>query len=291
MSSVEQIILTWDADANWRPICIEDEPVETLLLPGIPHSIQARRATNRTWGGTLSELRKRVYEHARLNPAVRFVSVTLAHRLETPKEVFVFDLDSTLVRSEGIDELARQRGNYDQMASETEKAMAEGAPFKESLRRRLTLLRGLTRDQVDYVGRQIHFNEGAEALLTSLVKARKYTAITSGGFLELTRTIQERFPAVRIFANRLDFAADDTLTGLVSGPIIGPTEKAECLKRLCREANQLTENSVAFGDGANDLLLFASAGFAIGYRSKKILDGATDLLILSGPLSANLVQL
>lgn len=291
MNIREPIVLTWDASEDWRPSVLKAEPVQEILAPGIPFPIQARQSILESPSLPLSEMRKRLYEEARGNPAVRFISATLARRLETRKEVFVFDLDSTLVNAEGIDELARQRGNYDQVAAETKRAMTEGIPFKESLRRRLSLLKGLTRDQVSYVGKQIHFNEGAEPLLTSLIKSRKYVAIASGGFVELTRPIQERFPQIQIFANRLEWDTSDTLTGMVSGPILGPTEKAECLKRLCREASQLTETSVAFGDGANDLLLFATSGFAIGYRSKKVLDGATDLLILSGPLSANLVQL
>jgi phosphoserine phosphatase len=290
--SALQTIITWDADTRWRPSCLTNEPTTVSTLPGVPTSFRGSRVSfTAPDDTTLSELRKRIYAEARTVPGVQFASVTLPHRLESPKEVFVFDMDSTLVKEEGIDELARQHGNYESVALETKKAMSEGTPFKESLRRRLALLRGLSRDKADYVGRNVHFSDGAEPLLTALTAARKHTAIASGGFVELTAAIQARFPQIQIYANRMEWTAEDTLTGKVLGPIIGPTEKAECLKQLCREVDQLTENSVVFGDGANDLLLFASAGFAIGYKSKSVLDGSTDLLILSGPLNATLVKI
>ena len=187
----------------------------------------------------------------------------------------VFDMDSTLIQQEVIDELARAVGLYDQVAAITEAAMRGEAPytdFEASLRARVALLKGVPTSIWEQLKKDvITFTPGAKELIKCLRKLGWKTAVLSGGFTPLALWVKETLGLDYAFANHLVSDAEvNTLSGelVAEMPIIHASKKRELLLQLAEENNIPLERTIAVGDGSNDLLMMGAAGLGIAFNAK-----------------------
>ncbi len=191
------------------------------------------------------------------------------------RRLFAFDMDSTLIQGEVIDELAKMAGVADQVVGITESAMRGEIEFKESFRRRVALLKGLPEERVlELIGR-IPLAEGAEQLIRTLKVLGYKTAILSGGFTFFARHLQERFGIDYVHANELEMAGG-VVTGQVTGSIIDGAGKAERLRQIAAQEKISLEQVIAVGDGANDLPMLNLAGMGIAFRAKPLVRRSAD---------------
>jgi phosphoserine phosphatase len=185
------------------------------------------------------------------------------------RRLFAFDMDSTLIQGEVIDELAKMAGVADQVVKITESAMRGEIEFQESFRRRVALLKGLPEARVCELAGKIPLAEGAERLISTLKTLGYKTAILSGGFTFFARHLQERFGIDYVYANELEFA-DGAVTGEVSGQIVDGARKAALLREIATQERISLEQVIAVGDGANDLPMLHLAGMGIAFRAKPL---------------------
>jgi len=185
------------------------------------------------------------------------------------RRLFAFDMDSTLIEGEVIDELAKLAGVAGEVVKVTEAAMRGEIEFQESFRRRVTLLRGLKETRVRELLETIPLVEGAEQLIGTLKMLGYKTAILSGGFNFFAKHLQTRLGIDYIFANDLDIV-DGIVSGEVRTPIVDGARKAELLREIARLENISLDQVVAVGDGANDLPMLGIAGMGIAFRAKPL---------------------
>lgn len=185
------------------------------------------------------------------------------------RRLFAFDMDSTLIQGEVIDELAKLAGVADQVVRITESAMRGEIDFRQSFRRRVALLKGLPESRVHELIGRIPLAEGAERLISTLKTLGYKTAILSGGFTFFARHLQQRFAIDYVHANELEFA-NGAVTGQVTGPVVDGARKAALLKEIAEQEKISLEQVVAVGDGANDLPMLNLAGMGIAFRAKPL---------------------
>jgi phosphoserine phosphatase len=185
------------------------------------------------------------------------------------RRLVAFDMDSTLIQHEVIDELAREAGTVAQVSKITEAAMRGEIDFDESLRRRVALLKGLDESVMRRIAERLRLTEGAERLMTALRTFGYKTAIISGGFSFFGRHLQQRLSVDYVYTNDLEIEGGK-LTGKVKGEIVNAARKAEILKQIAARENIALEQTVAVGDGANDLPMLAAAGLGIAFHAKPI---------------------
>jgi phosphoserine phosphatase len=185
------------------------------------------------------------------------------------RRLFAFDMDSTLIEGEVIDELAKLAGVADEVVKVTESAMRGEIEFQESFRRRVALLRGLKETRVRELLDTIPLVEGAEQLIGTLKMLGYKTAILSGGFNFFAQHLQRRLGIDYVFANDLDIV-DGVVSGEVRTPIVDGARKAELLRQIAGQENISLDQVVAVGDGANDLPMLGIAGMGIAFRAKPL---------------------
>jgi phosphoserine phosphatase len=185
------------------------------------------------------------------------------------RRLFAFDMDSTLIEGEVIDELAKLAGVADEVMKVTESAMRGEIEFQQSFRRRVALLRGLPEVRVRELLDSIPLVQGAEPLIGTLKTLGYKTAILSGGFNFFAQHLQKRLGIDYVFANDLDIA-HGVVTGEVRTPIVDGARKAELLRQIAAQENISLEQVVAVGDGANDLPMLGIAGMGIAFRAKPL---------------------
>jgi phosphoserine phosphatase len=185
------------------------------------------------------------------------------------RRLFAFDMDSTLIEGEVIDELAKLAGVGGEVVKVTEAAMRGEIEFQESFRRRVALLRGLKETRVRELLETIPLVEGAEQLIGTLKMLGYKTAILSGGFNFFAQHLQTRLGIDYVFANDLDMV-DGVVSGEVRTPIVDGARKAELLREIARLENISLDQVVAVGDGANDLPMLGIAGMGIAFRAKPL---------------------
>lgn len=183
------------------------------------------------------------------------------------RRLVCFDMDSTLIQAEVIDELARRAGVYDEVAAITEAAMRGEIDFRHSFARRVALLKGLDVGVLRDVAESLPLTEGAERLFKTLKKSGYKTAILSGGFTYFGNYLKQRLGVDYVFANELE-VADGRLTGRHVGEIVDGTKKAELLRLLAIKEDLHLEQCIAVGDGANDLPMLQAAGLGIAFHAK-----------------------
>jgi phosphoserine phosphatase len=191
------------------------------------------------------------------------------------KRLIVFDMDSTLIDAEIIDELAKEAGVESEVKKLTEKAMKGEIVFSEALQERVKLLRGLPVEVLERIYSKIRFTEGARELIKSLKEAGYKIAVVSGGFSYFTDRVKEELGLDYAFGNELEIE-NGKLTGRVKGRIIDAEEKARIVEELARKEGINPENVVAVGDGANDRLMIEKAGLGIAFNAKEALKEVAD---------------
>jgi phosphoserine phosphatase len=191
------------------------------------------------------------------------------------RRLFAFDMDSTLIQGEVIDELAKMAGVGDRVAEITEAAMRGELDFDQSFTRRVALLKGLPAERVFSLLNRIPLADGAERLIRTLRLLGYKTAILSGGFTFFARSLQERLGIDFIHASELEIA-DGMVTGRVLPPIINGARKAALLSEIAEREGISLEQVVAVGDGANDIPMLNLAGMGIAYRAKPLVRQSAD---------------
>jgi len=185
------------------------------------------------------------------------------------RRLVAFDMDSTLIEAEVIDELAKAAGVGDQVSEITERAMRGELDFTQSFKRRVALLKGLDESVLEEIAARLPITEGAERLTSTLKRLGYKTAILSGGFNYFGKKLQQKLGIDYVFANELAIK-DGKVTGEVVGTVVDGARKAQLLREIANKENIALEQTIAVGDGANDLPMLSIAGLGIAFRAKPI---------------------
>lgn len=185
------------------------------------------------------------------------------------RRLVCFDMDSTLIQAEVIDELAKLAGVGEQVQQITEAAMRGELDFQASFRKRVSLLKGLPEKALDAVKTNVPLMDGAERLIRTLKRLGYKTAILSGGFTFVGQELQRRLGIDYLHSNQLDIR-DGVVTGEVLAPIVDGARKAQLLRQIASAENLSLEQVIAVGDGANDLPMLNIAGLGIAFRAKPV---------------------
>lgn len=192
------------------------------------------------------------------------------------KRLVFFDMDSTLVDMEIIDEMAQRVGVFKEVSRITEKAMRGDIDFEESLTQRVALLKGLRVEELEKIRNEMKLSEGAEDLVFTLKKLGFKLGLVSGGFDYFSDYLREKLGLDFSYANQLEIK-NGALTGKVLGKIVDNTHKAKIVNMVSEEQGVLLDQTVAIGDGANDVLMLGQAGLGIAYNAKEKLERAASM--------------
>jgi len=194
------------------------------------------------------------------------------------KRLVQFDVDSTFIEQEAIELLATKAGAFDQVSAITASAMRGELDFEESLRARVGLLKGLPESVIEAVQKEITMTDGAQELVETLHAQGHSVALVSGGFIDIIRPMINSLSIKFYKANQLAIL-DGFLTGELVGPVIDRAAKGAALHEFASASGVELVNTVAIGDGANDLDMMAAAGLSIAFNAKPIVVEAADYAI------------
>ncbi len=194
------------------------------------------------------------------------------------KRLVQLDVDSTFIQQEVIELLAAKAGVLDQVSTITASAMRGELDFEQSLRARVALLKGLPETVIQQVQMEISLTDGAEDLVSLLHAKGHSVALVSGGFIDIIQPLIDSLSITYYKANKLEIV-DGVLTGGLIGAVIDRAAKASALREFALASDVAIENTVAIGDGANDLDMIAIAGLSIAFNAKPIVAAAADLSI------------
>jgi phosphoserine phosphatase len=194
------------------------------------------------------------------------------------KRLVQLDVDSTFIQQEAIELLAAKAGVLKQVAAITASAMRGELDFEESLRARVGLLKGLPESVITEVQKEILLTDGARELVETLHEKGHSVALVSGGFIDIIQPLISALSIRYYKANKLEIVAG-VLTGGLVGPVIDRAAKADALREFAAASEVTLEQTVAIGDGANDLDMMAAAGLSIAFNAKPVVVEAADLAI------------
>jgi phosphoserine phosphatase len=197
------------------------------------------------------------------------------HVFKKRKKVIVFDMDSTIVDGEIIDEMAKLSGVEKKIESLTEKGMRGEINFIQSLRTRVSFLKGLKIKSLESLAKTFKLTKGSEELIAALKEMGFKVALISGGFTYFTDVLKKRLGFDYAFGNALEIK-NGRLTGRIKGKIIDAQRKAEIMDEICRKEGVTWDEVVAVGDGSNDRIMVANAGLGIAFNAKEILKNVAD---------------
>ena len=206
------------------------------------------------------------------------------------RRLVVFDMDSTLIEAEVIDELAKRAGVGEQVMSITDRAMRGELNFKDSFSERVALLKGLPASVLEDIAHTLPVTEGAAHLISVLRRLGYRTAIVSGGFTYFAKALQAQLGIYYVFANELDIE-NGVVTGRVTGDVVDGERKAQLLRQLAQAEDISLQQVIAVGDGANDLPMLSIAGLGIAFRAKPLVQEAAEQSISTLGLDAILYLL
>lgn len=206
------------------------------------------------------------------------------HATDSQRFLVVLDVDSTLIENEAIELIAAEAGSLELVAAVTERAMRGELDFAESLRERVATLAGLPDSVFDTVRDQITVTRGARELIAAVKSHGGHVGVVSGGFHELLDPLAESLGLDFWRANRLE-VVDGVLTGKVLGEIVDAQAKADTLEKWANETSTPRSQTVAIGDGANDLAMMRVAGLGIAFCAKPIVQEQADIALNERDLS------
>jgi phosphoserine phosphatase len=201
------------------------------------------------------------------------------------KKLLIADMDATIVTGETLDELADCAGLKDEISAITARAMEGKIDFEGALRERVALLKGLEKESLQKTLDETQTSRGAKTMIATMKKHGATCVLVSGGFTFFTEAIARKCGFHFNHGNVLDLSGD-VLAGTVSGPIIGKDAKADFLERYRAELSLAPEDTLALGDGANDIPMLKSAGLGLGYRPKDAVKKEIANLIFHNNLTA-----
>ena len=225
-------------------------------------------------GGDITTMRRRLMEVASTRPGMD-IAIQPFNLSRRAKRLVVLDVDSTLIQNEVIDLLAEQAGCLDEVASITKQAMQGEIEFAEALRARVSLLAGLDELAIERAWHSLTLTPGARTFCRTLGRLGYTTAIVSGGFTIFTERLQKELGIKHSRANQLEIV-NGRLTGELKGPVIDRQSKAAFLHEIAEHENVPIEQTVAVGDGANDLDMLSEAGLGIAFNAKPIVRDAAN---------------
>ena len=200
------------------------------------------------------------------------------------KQVVIFDCDSTIIQGEIIDELARVAGVGETVKEMTIKAMNGEMSYTEAVKKRVSLLKGLTVEQLEILTKGIHLTPGAEELIATLHRMGYKVGVISGGFTFFTDYLKKHLNLDYVFANELA-VENGVVTGEIKGDIVDAKRKGDILQKIAKTERISLDQIVAVGDGANDRFMLENAGLAIAFSPKEILKEYSDGMITTDNLS------
>ncbi|MGI9017112.1 MAG: phosphoserine phosphatase SerB [Euzebya sp.] len=206
------------------------------------------------------------------------VAVQRAGLYRRAKRLIVFDVDSTLIDGEVIELLAEHRGCAEEVREVTAQAMRGELDFEQSLRTRVALLKGCPAEALDHVRMHLRMTPGARTVMRTLSRLGYVTAIVSGGFTQITDSLAQELGVDHAYANTLEII-DGTLTGGLVGPIIDRAGKAQRLEAVAQLEGVPLSQTVAVGDGANDLDMLSTAGLGIAFNAKRIVADQAEVAV------------
>jgi phosphoserine phosphatase len=282
MSSV--LVATLIADPSTEPLSEATVDRAAQALNGIERRrwLDEGVAADLVFTGDL-KAKRAALESALSGDAIDVIVQPLAHRR---KRLLIADMDSTLIGQECVDELAARVGVGERVAAITERAMRGEVAFAPALRERVALLQGLPETVIqDVLKDRITLSRGARTLVQTMRANGAYVAIVSGGFRQFTGAIRERLGADEDRANVL-MIEGGRLTGQVMEPILGQDAKLSALKEIAAAMGLALDDTLAVGDGANDLPMLQAAGLGIAYRAKPKVAAGADARVERTDLSA-----
>lgn len=224
--------------------------------------------------GDGQELRASLMRAAAANPGLD-IAVQREGLGRRAKRLVVLDVDSTLIQDEMIDLLAAEAGRLDDVRKITADAMAGGVDFEVSLGKRLEMLAGLDAEAIDRAWKRLRYTPGARTFTRTLRRLGYTIVIVSGGFTAFTDRVRDDLGIDHAFANELEIV-DGRITGKLVGPVVDRARKAQLLREIAADAGIPLAQTVAVGDGANDLDMLSTAGLGIAFNAKPIVEQAAD---------------
>jgi len=259
--------------------------IQTQVAALVGHFGLQEKSTQRLADTSLQDARIDCIEHRLVGDvdieAVRDAALVLSESLgvdiviqqdardHVQPRLVCFDMDSTLIKAEVIDELARRHGVGEEVAEVTERAMRGELDFKASFRERMSKLAGLDESVLAEIAEELPLMEGVERLMVNLKRLGYRTAILSGGFTYFARYLQDKLGFDEIHANELVIESGK-VTGAVHEPIVDAERKAALLESIALREGFSLDQTIAVGDGANDLKMLAKAGMGIAFRAKPL---------------------